>query len=964
MTPAFFYNKRYLCYTNTGDFTDIQGIGNDPIYKRFDSVNSVLKNNINEKYRSFLARPNYVDGKIYWYIDEWKEEPVSLNNLQGEKRLKYEQIKQETIQHYEDALAKSKGDSQIILAAALKFVHDPQTDDFLFCYDNKVSLVAWGMCRDENKHTVHGEWITDLQTKKTCKITFDAGGNGQIKKLSPHVINREKGYKLSQKDLPVVIPNEGYEFIGWDPEPKGCEVQEDSRFVAKYKPHKIKNEPHNSENVRVNFDTCGHGTIEGAEDFTIIKGKSLNPEDIPMVTANQGYKFTGWVPDVNMPINQDTCFVAQYESETICCRFEAGENGTLQGSPRCKILRGTKLSDTQIPKIVPKKGYTFIGWNMPLFNIQQKDVVFTAQYRKESWYSRLWLWLTAKGCLKWLLALIIFLLILFLLCLLFRSCEGCTREETDIDGNPVLPVDTVAPVPQKEGADGKERDDNGTVRDIVGDDGKLPGETVIPPVVDDDGELPPVDRDDDGAEVIANRLLVFFEEANADLNKWAEEFKKIYPGEEYKIIGKEPTVPFLIIQIPESERVQIREALPNRISDLSFFVVDESILNLRGKKSPGDDVFLRGWHLKATNVEKAWQITKGDPEVVVAVVDDGIEADHPLFNGRFYKGYNVYRGNRTLAVGAHGTHVAGLAAGSDCALAQGVAGVAPNCKIMPVQVLDNGVCPFSALISGIIYAVHNGADVVNISIGPSIPGLSSYPVDEQIDFARKSLKNEERVYQHVFKIAAEENAILVFAAGNDNIVTCVLPECRSDNSVNVAAVTPELKASSFTNYEMGTNISAPGVSIYSSVPEKAYTMMDGTSMAAPIVTGAIALMKSVKRDITVRQAIGVLQKSGKGVGALIPPMLQIDKALECVQLGDIPDGPTWTPGDGGENEEGDGGNAGGDGKNIGGDADDVGEIVDNDGNNDAALRKMLEDLIKQRDNLNKQIDELKKRLNI
>ena len=80
----------------------------------------------------------------------------------------------------------------------------------------------------------------------------------------------------------------------------------------------------------------------------------------------------------------------------------------------------------------------------------------------------------------------------------------------------------------------------------------------------------------------------------------------------------------------------------------------------------------------------------GDPNFVVAIIDDGIDVNHNMFKGRFFKAYNVFTQNRALSPGqGHGTHVAGLAVGSTEFYPEGAAGVAPKCKIMPVQVFDN-----------------------------------------------------------------------------------------------------------------------------------------------------------------------------------------------------------------------------------------------------------------------------------
>ena len=150
------------------------------------------------------------------------------------------------------------------------------------------------------------------------------------------------------------------------------------------------------------------------------------------------------------------------------------------------------------------------------------------------------------------------------------------------------------------------------------------------------------------------------------------------------------------------------------------------------------------------------------------------------------------------------------------------------------------------------------------------------------------------MFRLIIRKANEKNVILVFAAGNDNIVTAILPECRSAQTINVAAVDHNIRATGFTNYSVGTNISAPGADIYSSVPGGGFRSAQGTSMAAPIVAGAVALMRSIKPDLTVGQAIGVLQKTGiptDGNNRYVPPMIQIDKALEALRSGDIPSMP-------------------------------------------------------------------------
>lgn len=891
MMKVTFYNKRLLCYIDDTDFTDYQGIGADPMYLRYDSVYSIVQNHIAEEYRDFLARPFYEDGLIYWYVAEWIETPVQLSELNGSKKEHYKQIKEETLKQYNKALSQLNAEEHNILSSALKYVND----DFIYCYDNKVVLIAWGMRPDTNKHKVSGQWVKGLKNEEKCTITFDCGTQGKIKGHFGKNIHREKGARLTAKDIPEIIPNDGYIFTRWSTDPIGYEVTGNITFIAQYeKAEKSETQKQPDEQIVIRFECGEYGHIEGNEIISINKGEVLKQDMVPNIQPNEGYRFIGWQPTlVFSPLYSDMTYVARLERETVQCRFIPGEQGDIEGKSILTKPKGTTLSQSEIPTIKPKKGYKFMGWSQSTNCILNHDYVFNAQYERIlPWYKRLWLWFTGKGCLKWLLWLILGLLAILLLLFLLRGCKSCSSEyHKDIYGNEVLDNDTVIPVETVRDADGVVRDKNGKIRNIY-EDGHLPNENVVSPIVGDDGIEPPIVDNQGAPDVIANRLNIYFDTDNPDLDKWAQDFKEQYPGDQYQIIGCDRNVPMIQIMIPESERDKIRNELPERIKSSSFFVVDESIIQLQGNVSSVQNDELRGWHLKAIHAQESWSISKGSSDVVIAIVDDGIDTEHPMFSGKFYNGYNVFTQNRELSCGqGHGTHVAGLAAGNLQFLSDGVAGIAPDCKIMPVQVFDNGMCTFSSLASGIMYAIHNGANVVNVSIGPSFNGLDQLPLEEQQKIAKSYFKNEERVFRHIIKVANDKNTVIVFAAGNDNVMTAILPNCReTNNTINVSAVTPELKAADFTNYSIGSNVSAPGVSIYSSFPKKTFAMLDGTSMAAPIVSGAVALALSIKPDIKVEQIIGTMQQTGKKSDRYVPPILILDKFLEAVKNGNIASG--------------------------------------------------------------------------
>lgn len=816
MDKHTFIGKRKVGSTEICDFTDYQGIGHDPLYKRYDSVNSVIRRVISQQYIHFLAAPDYApsDDAVNWYIEDWTETPERLSSLEGERKIKYEKIKDATINHYKSVLQSLSGEDLQILACALRYIDD----DFIYCCDDKVYLLAWGMTPDMSKHVVKGELVHESPSVTRFKLTFEVGENGSISKLDKH-ISLAEGTEITKNDIPEVRANNGYKFVGWEPNPLGLTVNSDMVFKA-------------------NFE----------EDIV-----PLTPPTPP----------TPPIPEPRM----------------VSCTFNAGQNGILYGAASISKTIGSRILPSEIPSIQPKKGFVFKGWDLKPDNMFVKgDTTFNAVYEKDlPWYKKFWLWFTGKGCLKWLLWLLLAFLLLLLLSCLLRGCHGCSRET-----NGVINQDRIVTV------DGDTIDNNGVARPIKLNNGSLPDESaIVAPIRDDDGSLPPIERESGVPPVVANRLFLFLENENDNIDDLARDFKKAYPGDQYSIIGYDRDVKSLLIQIPEAEREQIRKTINSKIPNHKFIVFDEEIYELNGHLSTTSNSS-PGWHLKAVKAQEGWAITKGSPSVTVAVIDDGIDASHPIFKDRIVNAYNVYTQDNRLSNGeGHGTHTAGLAVGSLQYVNQGAAGIAPDCMLMPVQVIDNNMCPLSALVSGIMYAVHKGADVVNISIGPSFQGLNQLPVELQNQIAQTQFKNVEQLWNRVCKLAASKNTILVFAAGNDDILSSIPPENRSSVAITVGAVDQKLYPTDFTNYGPCTDISAPGKEIYSSFPVNNFRSCDGTSMAAPIVTGAVALMKTLKKDLTVEQANNVLYKTGVDVYGNMPPMVQVNLALDAVKRGDF-----------------------------------------------------------------------------
>ena len=821
MAGHTFKGKQKLCYTQISDFTNFQGVGHDPLYKRFDSVMSVVKKVVAPEYQHFLATPQYVEDEdqIWWHVNEWNESPQKLVELSGDERSKYERIKENTVKAYRSAAQNCNGEDLMIMAGAIRFLHD----DCMYCCDDKVFLVAWGMTPDAHQHKVIGSVIHEFDIVKKFKITFDASTNGILVSKLDKTMTRPEGFVLSAIDLPEISANEGWVFEGWTPSPLGVAVNSNLNFVATYK------------------------EIEKPVIPPIPETEPVEPEEEPTFYA---------------------------------CNFIAGEHGKAEGVASFSKPENSILTSSEIPQIKPSNGYEFKKWVPSPDNVlMDSDKTFTAEYSRIPWWRRFWLWLTSlfagKGCLKWLLWLLLLLLAIGLLSFLFKSCNSCSG------------IHKVRPIDKITTPDGRVIDDNGRIKPITGDDGKLPDQDgIVAPITGGDWEEIPIVRQPGVPNTIANRLFLFLENENDNIEALAQDFKKVYSDDRYSIIGYDKEVKLLVVQIPENERDLIRQTINSKIPNHKFIVFDEEIYELNGHVSSSTEH--AGWHLNAVHLKQGWSITKGSPDVKVAVIDDGIEASHPMFKGRIVDAYNVFTQNNRLSLGqGHGTHTAGLAAGSADFYASGAAGVAPNCKLMPVQVFDNNLCPLSALVAGTMYAIHHGADVVNISIGPSFKGLNQLPVAQQDEIAKRQFKNVEKLWARVCTLAAKKNCILVFAAGNDDILSSIPPENRNASAIVVAAVDENLYPTDFTNYGPCSDISAPGKGIYSSYPSGGFKMFDGTSMAAPIVSGTIALMKSLKKDLTVTQARNVLYKTGSDVYGYMPPMVLVDKALLGVRRGDF-----------------------------------------------------------------------------
>lgn len=262
--------------------------------------------------------------------------------------------------------------------------------------------------------------------------------------------------------------------------------------------------------------------------------------------------------------------------------------------------------------------------------------------------------------------------------------------------------------------------------------------------------------------------------------------------------------------------------------------------------APNDPHYWRQWNMPKISAEPGWDITRGDAGVVVAVVDTGVDLDHPDLAGNVVSGYNVISpAGFPQDDHGHGTHVAGIvAAVTDNGV--GVAGVAGGCRIMPVKVLNNvGEGTDFDVATGIQWAVGNGAGIINMSLGG--PDYS-YALAEAVDYAYG------------------KNVLLIAAAGNDGMGSILYP-AAFPRVTAVGATDSADRLASFSNYGDVLDIVAPGVSVFSTLWNNSYAYLSGTSMATPHVAGVAALVQSLRPDYTNDQVENALKAGCVDLGS-------------------------------------------------------------------------------------------------
>jgi subtilisin family serine protease len=300
-----------------------------------------------------------------------------------------------------------------------------------------------------------------------------------------------------------------------------------------------------------------------------------------------------------------------------------------------------------------------------------------------------------------------------------------------------------------------------------------------------------------------------------------------------KATGRLGNLNVYVVTLPPAASEQAVASALAHHPNIKFAEVDQLIAP---NFAVNDPYFASEWHLQTMGAPTAWNASIGSG-VIVAILDSGIDGTHPDLQGQLVSGWNFYDNNsNTSDVYGHGTKVAGVVAALTNNGA-GIAGIAWGAKLMPIRVTDtSGVGTLSAFANGLTYAADHGARVANLS----------FPV--------QSSSSTQAAAQYFMN----KGGVVFNSAGNYGKLDSTPP---SNTLVSVSATDSTDTIASWSSYGPYVDVSAPGVSIWTTALGGGYAAVSGTSFSSPLSAGVAALMMSIKPSLAPSQVVALMEST-------------------------------------------------------------------------------------------------------
>jgi subtilisin family serine protease len=271
----------------------------------------------------------------------------------------------------------------------------------------------------------------------------------------------------------------------------------------------------------------------------------------------------------------------------------------------------------------------------------------------------------------------------------------------------------------------------------------------------------------------------------------------------------------------------------------------------------------RQYALRLVRAAEAWRVTRGSPDVKIAIIDSGIDDRHPDLTGQVADQTATLGARGKIGLGSpkddngHGTHCAGIAAASG---AQGVSGIAPGCKLLIAKTLDrDGAGETADIARGVNWAVDHGASVISMSMGGA---------------------DDARPLRQAIQRALSRGVVVVAAMGNEGREVRNFPAAYP-GVIAVGATTASDHVAKYSTHGAWISICAPGSGILSTTPTygvtlnsanegsipRSYGKLSGTSMSTPLVAGIAALVKSAHPQWSPAQIKGAIENSASALGS-------------------------------------------------------------------------------------------------